>query len=778
MRAWLPRVIGMAVLLAVAAWLRWQYVITISPYIDEFTTMWAAKQILALGVPIMPSGVLYTRGLLDTYVTALFMGIGGDSFVVGRLPSLLFGLATIPLVWWIGKKGWGEPVGWLAAIGLVFLPEAIVWSSRARFYAPLQTFALLTVWTGYLSVAEPKATWHSQLNFALMFTIALFMQEETLLLYPAAVLAVLVWRGRKALQEPSVWVAHLVCITAMAVRYWIEIYGQPGYFETIQAERPDVGLFGDVMGTWRVYAPLFLDAERLIFTVGMGVAVLFAIRGLADMIPRPKGTGLTTYAIKITWVTLYFTLALFSVLAIILLFVGETWRDSRYLYFVQPLWLLLGAAGIWEVVRHFPRRIEGAIYGAIAIMVVALAWQPVLHTLLQQQEGYDLALAYIAEQRQAGDMILTPQPPACALVLDEPCDFYSLQRGYEEYVIGREGVFIDRWTGIPLLNNTADFQQVIRTAPRTWLVIDGLRLATRYEADFLTTLIEQFEVVYEARGVAVLRADGWQELPEMAAAEAFAEPLVFEELRMDGWQRSVATPGEPMQVIMTWRGEGAINFQYQTFVHLIDSNGNRVTQDDGAPAKGMIPTVLFDAKPLPDIKTLTLPTDLADGWYRIDMGVYEAERGGVPIGNPYPLDWIQIGETPPPAVSRTEQWANGLSLVGHDTLPATIAPDSEYTIALTWETIEPVADELTVFVHLLADDGTLIAQADRAPLGGFYPTNQWDVNQPIADTYTFTTPADLPPPPYTLHVGWYSPVDGARIPVTGGRDLVVLGVLE
>ena len=252
MRMWLSRIVGMGLLLIVAAWLRWQYVITISPYIDEFTTMWAAKQILALGVPIMPSGVLYTRGLLDTYITALFMGIGGDSFMVGRFPSLLFGLATIPLVWWIGKRGWSEPVGWFAAIGLVFLPEAIVWSSRARFYAPLQTFALLTVWTGYLSVAEPKATWRTQLSFALMFSLALFMQEETLLLYPAAVLGVLLWRGRNVLQEPPVMGAHLLCLVAMGVRYLIEIYGQPGYFETIQAERPYVGLFGDVLGTWRV----------------------------------------------------------------------------------------------------------------------------------------------------------------------------------------------------------------------------------------------------------------------------------------------------------------------------------------------------------------------------------------------------------------------------------------------------------------------------------------------------------------------------------------------
>ena len=54
--------------------LRWRYATEISLYVDEFTTLWGAQRILELGAPILPSGVLYTRGLLNTYVTALFIG--------------------------------------------------------------------------------------------------------------------------------------------------------------------------------------------------------------------------------------------------------------------------------------------------------------------------------------------------------------------------------------------------------------------------------------------------------------------------------------------------------------------------------------------------------------------------------------------------------------------------------------------------------------------------------------------------------------------------------
>jgi hypothetical protein len=55
--------------------------------VDEFTTLWAASWVQKLGVPRMPSGVLYTRGLLSSYVEALFLTLFGDSYTVGVCPA-------------------------------------------------------------------------------------------------------------------------------------------------------------------------------------------------------------------------------------------------------------------------------------------------------------------------------------------------------------------------------------------------------------------------------------------------------------------------------------------------------------------------------------------------------------------------------------------------------------------------------------------------------------------------------------------------------------------
>ena len=67
------------------------------------------------------------------------------------------------------------------------------------------------------------------------------------------------------------------------------------------------------------------------------------------------------------------------------------------------------------------------------------------------------------------------------------------------------------------------------------------------------------------------------------------------------------------------------------------------------------------------------------------------------------------------------------------------------------------------FVHLRAagvDDP--VAQADGAPLGGWYPTSWWPVNEAIVDRRSFSLPADVPEGIYDLVVGMYALSDGQR----------------
>lgn len=231
---------------------------------------------------------------------------------------------------------------------------------------------------------------------------------------------------------------------------------------------------------------------------------------------------------------------------------------------------------------------------------------------------------------------MSPQPPACALVLGAPCDYYAVQHVYEEFVIPQNGVLVDRWTGATLLSDTAQLAQIIRTAPRVWFVTDALRLATRYDGDFQRMVVAQFDPAYQERGVTALVAQGWRPEPAYTASRPFATPLAFGRLALTGWRAGALAPGQPLPVELTWQAIAPIDQQLNTSLRLVNTEGVTVAQQDGPPARGILPTNLFFASALPDRKTLTPPADLPPGRYRLEVVVYAIDSGAVEAG-PLPI---------------------------------------------------------------------------------------------------------------------------------------------
>ena len=79
-----------------------------------------------------------------------------------------------------------------------------------------------------------------------------------------------------------------------------------------------------------------------------------------------------------------------------------------------------------------------------------------------------------------------------------------------------------------------------------------------------------------------------------------------------------------------------------------------------------------------------------------------------------------------------------------------------------------------MFVHVVDASGAVRAQKDNAPMNGTYPTTLWQPGEFVRDTYTLSLPPDLPPGDYALDVGLYLADTGARLPVAGDGDHVML----
>jgi hypothetical protein len=102
-----------------------------------------------------------------------------------------------------------------------------------------------------------------------------------------------------------------------------------------------------------------------------------------------------------------------------------------------------------------------------------------------------------------------------------------------------------------------------------------------------------------------------------------------------------------------------------------------------------------------------------------------------------------------------------------------IAPGDTITVALYWRPQEEVAGDYTVFIHLLSDEGELVAQQDNVPLNGIRPTDTWLAGEELEDVFYIVTPEDLSPGKYELSIGMYDSETIVRLPIfdTDGYQL-------
>ena len=94
-----------------------------------------------------------------------------------------------------------------------------------------------------------------------------------------------------------------------------------------------------------------------------------------------------------------------------------------------------------------------------------------------------------------------------------------------------------------------------------------------------------------------------------------------------------------------------------------------------------------------------------------------------------------------------------------------VRPGETVHLTLVWQVETPPEEIVTAFVHLVASDDSIPAQADRWP--GLTLSTSWAAGQVIVDSYAIPLPADAPTGAYRVATGLYRATDGTRLAVTG-----------
>src|SRR5690606_4960703 len=101
-------------------------------------------------------------------------------------------------------------------------------------------------------------------------------------------------------------------------------------------------------------------------------------------------------------------------------------------------------------------------------------------------------------------------------------------------------------------------------------------------------------------------------------------------------------------------------------------------------------------------------------------------------------------------------------------------------LALVWSASPVPNADYQIFVHLLDSNSEVVAQVDRQPVDGRYPTRWWRDGVLVRDTYHVTFETSLPDGEYQVAVGMYRldtlarlDVSGDTLPVSDNRILVL-----
>ena len=88
-----------------------------------------------------------------------------------------------------------------------------------------------------------------------------------------------------------------------------------------------------------------------------------------------------------------------------------------------------------------------------------------------------------------------------------------------------------------------------------------------------------------------------------------------------------------------------------------------------------------------------------------------------------------------------------------------LRPGDIVQIELTWRALEPLKQRYKVFLHLVDENGVIVAQRDSEPGGGLALTTTWTPEVSVEDNHGVLIPYGTAPGEYQLLVGLYDSFD-------------------
>ena len=237
-----------------------------------------------------------------------------------------------------------------------------------------------------------------------------------------------------------------------------------------------------------------------------------------------------------------------------------------------------------------------------------------------------------------------------------------------------------------------------------------------------------------------------------------------------------ARPGEQVKLTLYWQTDKKLDSDVMVFVQLAPTDPERwVAGFNDYLGSPRYPTGVWQAgEVIEQVYQLQLPDDVpTPSLYWFGVGLCDEPGGerlpGTADGAPLPGGTVRLGtlrvldrENRQPFQEVNFRLGSSIRLIGYD---LEVSQTDAITVTLFWKAEAAREESWTVFVHLLDQDGRVVAQHDGLPRQGAYPTWAWQEGDLVPDSHTLQMPSNHKPGTYRLLTGLYRSGDGIRVPV-------------
>lgn len=280
---------------------------------------------------------------------------------------------------------------------------------------------------------------------------------------------------------------------------------------------------------------------------------------------------------------------------------------------------------------------------------------------------------------------------------------------------------------------------------------------------------------------ALVFEDGRYQLPDRPLAE-------FEDgaLAVAGWYGAEnLSAGDVVRFKLAWAAQRQTGYLYFSDLQIQTQDFQRVAGTKDQILRYLYPPILWNVGDTVHMtQHMSLPDDLPVGAYRLMAGLSYGVRPpiaqhvsyvGESLETSAMIGWLKVPQAAMPSVPDAPQ-IDALINGQFQLLTARITEtEAGSEVRLYWQALEqrPLIDA-TIFVHLLDENGEIVAQNDARPWGGQYPTFIWDDGEIVETVH----PLNLAPGGYDLRVGMYTFPGPQNLPAEYEGQTRADGLLE